>query len=127
MSAQCPLFYTPKVTGFQRPVVPGYQQLTEMGTDGIHLLIGKAYSGGMSPIIEFTYRGYRISCHRLHAWWCVVADEVSGELLPSIISGHPSEAETSVSARAKAAVDVHCLLNGGQGGPSPGRAASDIP
>ena len=86
---------------------------------------GKAYSGGMSAIVELTYRGYRISCHRLNAWWCVVADEVSGELLPSIISAPPSEPATSVSDRAKAAVDVHCLLNGGQESPSRGRAAKE--
>ncbi|MEN3953472.1 hypothetical protein [Iodidimonas sp. SYSU 1G8] len=118
-------FYTPKAAKTQCSVVPRYQKLTEMGTDPIHLMNERAYSGDMSALIEFSYRGYRISCHRLHAWWCVVADEASGELLPSIISAHPSEAETTVSARAKAAVDVHCLLNGGQGDPSPGRAAKE--
>lgn len=33
----------PQVTAFQHPVVTVYQKLTEMGTDEIHLLHGKAY------------------------------------------------------------------------------------
>jgi hypothetical protein len=89
--------------------------MTEMGAGRVQAHDRSPYCTRMSGPIEFTYRGYRISCHRLNAWWCVVTDEVSGRPLPDIISAHAFESEEAISARARAAVDVHCLLKGERG------------